>query len=102
MSQRKLRLEELKVDSFEVLPETQKERGTVQGNAAITVTQGLYTCFDFTCRYNYTCAFSCGGTCNQFTCGNSCQGTCGITCYLTDCDQYCPQTRDLDICPIQA
>src|SRR3712207_6471745 len=62
MAQRKLRLEELEVDSFEVLPETPKERGTVRGHAA-TVTVQLNTCYDVTCRYVRTCAYTCGDTC---------------------------------------
>ncbi|MBV9108085.1 MAG: hypothetical protein JO306_01605 [Gemmatimonadetes bacterium] len=80
MGKLKLDLDALHVESFQAQPEKAERRGTVEGQE-----------FTFGCNswLNGTCA-------PDFTCGNSCQGTCGVTCYLSKCDQFCPQTGTTD------
>ncbi|HEX8696165.1 MAG TPA: hypothetical protein VF746_27355 [Longimicrobium sp.] len=110
MQPRKLRLDDLQVESFHVLPEAPGQRGTVAAQEAATATlEAPYTCYDPTCRRQYTCYVSCGGSCVSCTCENTCEGrfTCdfaceetgGITCDLS-CDGLC--SLDLDACPLTA
>jgi hypothetical protein len=56
---RKLRLDDLQVDTFETTP-VQEQRGTVFGEQC-------------------TCDESCGGTC-EWSCGATCAASCGGTC----------------------
>lgn len=104
MQQRKLKLEQLEVESFEVLPEAPKGRGTVQGREFARTRFGGDTCAG-TC-YDYdTCGISCpGGSCyptcetceetcrGQDTCDPSCMGTCDETC------ETCLCTDEFEIC----
>lgn len=86
MSQKKLRLDDLQVESFDVLPHAQQERGTVEANILVSVN---YVCSG-TCPYKATCLISCpNGTCVLTVCAATCLGqlTCGgVTCYVTACD----------------
>jgi hypothetical protein len=111
--QRKLKLDDLQVESFHVLPEAPRVRGTVAGREALAATlDGAYSCYDYTCGLDETCHVSCFGTCvtlctcdhtcpPQFTCGaGSCVATfCDITCDLS-CDGLC--SLDVDACPLTA
>lgn len=75
---RKLRIEALSVESFEVTPAAAARRGTVRGNESDPVT-GPVEC--------YSLKESCGGTCIVYdTCdGFSCNGTCHpLACTTTD------------------
>ena len=75
MGKLKLDLDDLHVESFQAQPEKGERRGTV---AAREFTWGCQSLFG-------TCA-------GDFTCGASCEGTCGVTCVLSKCDQFCPDT----------
>lgn len=76
MGKLKLDLDDLHVESFQAHPEKAGRRGTVAGR-----------------ELTYGCVSWFGGTCaGDFTCGHSCEGTCGITCALSRCDQFCPET----------
>lgn len=69
---RKLKIEELAVDSFETAASREQGRGTVQGFARPT----RESCDGATCGgLVWTCIDSC-----QETCGLSCGGTCVNTC----------------------
>jgi hypothetical protein len=73
---RKLSIEALSVESFQVTPAAAELRGTVRGNESAT---GPVDC--------HTLKESCEGTCIVYdTCdGFSCNGTCHyITCTTTD------------------
>ena len=63
---KKLRIEELNVDSFRVGAEAEGPRGTVRGHYT-----GVWTCIE-------TCEASCGLTCWN-TCNNTCD-SCHETC----------------------
>ncbi|HEX6041904.1 hypothetical protein [Longimicrobium sp.] len=96
-----LKLDELRVDSFDTESVAPTTRGTVEGRDSLNGTCGAscYTCqvscnnmSCFTC--NGTCEMSvcyggsCWGTCN--TCQGSCYGTCVATCGETcTCGAYC-------------
>ena len=101
MRKYRLELDELSVESFDVLPETSEQRGTVRGREATPI---LGTCFGCgsatvdgeTCvscdgcgpgtHFN-TCEYTCDdATCA--TCGNSCAATCGASCWDT-CGRTC-------------
>ena len=107
MIRNKLKLDELQVESFHVLPDGEYERGTVLANEAEavletagTTCQGA-TCKGDTCEYQTcagpscqntfcyrTCGYTCGGSCpNDITCGGSCGPTC-YTCW-TLCNYPC-------------
>jgi hypothetical protein len=71
---RKLRIEALSVESFEVTPAVAERRGTVRGNESGPAT-GAVECYSLkescggTCIVNDTCdGFSCNGTCHPTTC----------------------------------
>lgn len=90
MKQHKLRLDDLEVESFQTLPEAPRQRGTVQGQIALTAYAGC----SGTCFYRDTCAISCG-SCGQLTCNDSClcesvpHTACGPSCdgtCLTACN----------------
>jgi hypothetical protein len=100
MHKLKLRLEDLRIDSFTTEP-ARKEKGTVFGEQCTCYTNcscpGCPTC-DASC--NGSCGASCGGTCNATACGTcdqSCGGTCDHTCYdgcgytalWTNCNEVC-------------
>jgi len=100
MTQHKLRLDDLQVESFQVLPAAPRERGTVQGHIVLTAYAGCSR----TCIYKDTCAISCRTCYGQLTCNDSClcdttpQLTCGASCggtCLTACgcsgDIFCPE-----------
>jgi hypothetical protein len=86
MNKLKLRLEDLRVDTFSTTT-VQKEKGTVFGEQCTCYTQ-------CTCPGCPTCYASCNGTCGA-TCAASCYGTCdacggmtmeGNTCVGRTCD----------------
>lgn len=80
---KKLRLDDLAVDSFDTTAVKHKERGTVVGEQQCTcytacTCPGCPTC-DATCANtcdDATCLQSCNGTCQEWTCQESCGGTC--------------------------
>ena len=84
MSQKKLKLDDLQVESFHLVPDAPQERGTVEGrdllaSAATCIYQA--TCvISCTCNGLVTCGASCNvtacDTCDRFTCGGSCDGRC--------------------------
>jgi hypothetical protein len=84
MNKLKLRLDELRVDSFQTSPPA-AERGTVVGKQE--------TWGHCTVSYDPSCGVSCttdsceGPTC-PYTCAESCNGSCGPgTCFQT-CDVF--------------
>ena len=89
MNKLKLRLDDLRIESFDTTA-PQKAKGTVFGEQCTCYTQctcpGCPTC-------DATCEASCDGTCNELTCADaaSCQYTgCGADCptnyfYRTQC-----------------
>jgi hypothetical protein len=91
MNKLKLRLDDLRVDTFQTTP-VQKEKGTVFGEQC--------TCYtNCTCPGCPTCYASCNGTCDAScngTCGVSCDASCGGTCdYSCGCSDYsCNYTCD--------
>lgn len=97
MKQHKLRLDDLQIESFSVLPEAPRERGTVQGH--------LITPPNFTvdCTFADTCAISCRTCYRQITCNETClcetyKGpTCGVTCINRCATDNC--TGDI-FCPV--
>ena len=89
---RKLRLDDLAVESFATTPETRDGRGTVRGldgSFPPSPGQSYPECYSGrpTCITPNTCDFSCGGTCDL-----SCNPTCGPTCDLGQltCGDTCP------------
>jgi hypothetical protein len=107
MNKLKLRLEDLRIDSFDTTA-PQKSKGTVFGEQCTCYTQctcpGCPTC-DASC--NGTCDASCNGTCAASCNGTcaSCDGTCAYTCYNTcglSCGGYtCPTAEYPRDCPAQ-
>jgi hypothetical protein len=82
MNKLKLRLEDLRIDSFSTEP-VRKEKGTVFGEQC--------TCYtNCSCPGCPTCDASCNGTCNATACG-SCGASCGGTCDYS-CDYSCGGT----------
>jgi hypothetical protein len=93
MKKLRLRLDDLRIDSFQTTQAEQPE-GTVFGEQCTCHTQctcpGCPTCYascngtcDASCNGSCncsgdTCNASCFGTCEE-TCDNSCGGTCGYT-----------------------
>ena len=84
----KLRLDDLRVDTFQTTP-TPKAKGTVFGEQC--------TCYtNCTCPGCPTCAASCNGTCDA-SCNGSCAATCDASCYGTcdwTCDYSCNNCTD--------
>ena len=99
MTQHKLRLDDLEVESFQVLPPAAGERGTVEGHLLLTANAGCSR----TCFYRDTCTVSCpGGSCILTVCAgtcDSCQRTCAQSCEGT-CES-CLCTFPLDFCELQ-
>ena len=109
MSKLKLRLEDLRIDSFTTEP-AREEKGTVFGEQCTCYTNcscpGCPTC-DASCNgtCNATacgsCGASCGGTCDATACGTcggyTCGHTCGYTCY-DGCGYTALQTNCNEIC----
>ena len=100
MEKLRLRLDDLRVDSFETV-KRESEKGTVFGEQCTCWTQcGQNTCPGCpTCgaSCNGTCEYSCNGTCYE-TCGNSCWGTCNeYTCAWT-CAASCAGSCPPDTC----
>jgi hypothetical protein len=84
MNKLKLRLDDLRVDTFQTTP-VQKEKGTVFGEQC--------TCYtNCTCPGCPTCAASCNGTCDA-SCNGTCGASCGASCYGS-CDWTCEDTCD--------
>jgi len=82
MEKLKLNLDELKVESFELLPQQSNQQGTVYGQVPQTQAPAA------------TCSQSCNETCNTCngnTCLGSCVNTCGATCAAT-CAESCAAT----------
>lgn len=103
MKQKKLRLDDLEVESFHVLPDAPRERGTVQGHIVLTAYVG---CSD-TCLYKATCRISCATCAGQFTCSESCDVTACDTCARLTCADSCNGgcfsdgcSVDLNFCPV--
>jgi hypothetical protein len=93
MQKLKLRLDDLRIDSFATTP-AEKPKGTVFGEQCTCYTQctcpGCPTC-DASC--NGTCVASCNGSCDA-----SCAGTCDLYCnndtWQMSCDGYtCPTAQ---------
>ena len=84
---KKLRLDDLQVDTFDTTPVARKEKGTVVGEQMCTcyticTCPGCPTC-------DATCPATCAYTCDDVTCNESCDGTCaGWTC-ITRCVDTC-------------
>jgi hypothetical protein len=81
---RKLRLDDLAVESFGTTREPVDMRGTVRGLAGTlppSPGQSYPECYSgqLTCITPNSCDFSCGGTCD-LSCGGSCYISCGDTC----------------------
>jgi hypothetical protein len=94
MHKLKLRLEDLRIDSF-TTTQVRKEKGTVYGEQCTCHTQctcpGCPTCY---ASCNGSCDASCNGTCGGASCGYSCDYSCGGTCDATcgggsTCDPTC-------------
>jgi hypothetical protein len=79
MRKLKLRLEDLRIDSFDTTA-AQKAKGTVFGEQCTCYTQ-------CTCPGCPTCDASCNGTCDG-TCNEN--DTCVGSCNFTECDVDCP------------
>ena len=78
MNKLKLRLDDLRIDSFDTTA-PQKAKGTVFGEQCTCYTQ-------CTCPGCPTCDASCNGTCDAScngTCGATCNDTCAASCYGT-------------------
>jgi hypothetical protein len=93
MKMLKLRLEDLRIDSFQTTP-ADRPGGTVFGEQC--------TCYtNCTCPGCPTCAASCNGTCDASacngTCDVSCNGTCDASCNGT-CDVTCRRCITQDTC----
>ena len=85
MNKLKLRLEDLRVDTFQTTP-VQKEKGTVFGEQCTCPTNctcpGQWTCGDVTCAAQATCVDeTCADTCDNFTCL--------ATCGFSNCETRC-------------
>ena len=95
MKKLKLKLDEIKVDSFQINPSIEN-KGTAVGNILTRVDIGIgggtcggdtnNTCFPTQC--GDTCAPTCGITCGtcetcNYTCGGTCDISCGGTCDIT-------------------
>lgn len=96
---KKLRLEDLAVDSFDTTA-VKKEKGTVFGEMCTCYTvctcPGCPTC-------DATCPATCAYTCDDPTCAESCNGTCpggGFTCNES-CGGTCWNSRCIDSCLCQ-
>jgi hypothetical protein len=87
MQKLKLRLDDLKVDTFQTTA-AQREKGTVFGEQCTCPT----AC---TCPGCPTCDASCNGSCNAScngTCDYTCEASCNDTCYDT-CAASCGSCR---------
>jgi len=81
---RKLRLDDLAVESFATTRESGERRGTVRGLDGTyppSPGQSYPECYTghLTCITPATCEVSCGDTC-AISCNGSCQITCNDTC----------------------
>ncbi|HEX8904442.1 MAG TPA: hypothetical protein VF771_06355 [Longimicrobiaceae bacterium] len=79
MQKRKLRIDDLRIESFDT-GQAEAERGTVRARMT-----GPTACDPDTCETRYqsctVCEYSCWGTCiPDDTCGLSCDGSCWNTC----------------------
>jgi hypothetical protein len=81
MEKLKLRLDDLRVDTFDTTA-LEKEKGTVVGG------QQPCTCYTYcaTCPGCPTCVNSCNGSC-EYSCNGTCPDTCGHSCWGT-CNEY--------------
>ncbi|HEU0013394.1 MAG TPA: hypothetical protein VFQ45_06905 [Longimicrobium sp.] len=103
MNKLTLNLDELQVETFEVVDDPQKARGTVRANCACGYCCMCPCCCTAQCTYygDATCApnATCVNTqCGQYTCNESeCYGTCypEYTCYGLRCNDTSPR-----LCPI--
>lgn len=104
MGQHKLKLDDLEVESFHVLPAPPDGRGTVRAQSEdgadsrfVLLCKPSFTCFascgamdcSFDGNFTCTCDASCGGSCDAScggSCGNSCQETCGCSLQLGICE----------------
>lgn len=68
-----LRLDDLRVESFDLLPDAGAPARTVAGYRAVQTDE------ECAIQSGVKNPPSCGGSCLK-TCGHSCQGTCGLTC----------------------
>ncbi|HEX8904020.1 MAG TPA: hypothetical protein VF771_04220 [Longimicrobiaceae bacterium] len=96
MGKKKLRIDDLRVESFHVLPGEAPARGTVEGREIIL---SAYNCSG-TCLYVNTCKISCPeGTCIVTACAATCD-TCADTCDTCDrtCAVSCEGTCDTCLC----
>ena len=83
MHKLKLRLEDLRIDSFATTP-VEKAKGTVFGEQC--------TCYtNCTCPGCPTCNASCNGTCDA-SCNGTCDASCNGTCGGASCDLSCGGT----------
>ena len=96
---KKLRMDDLAVESFDTTAVKRDEKGTVVGEQLCTcwtvcTCPGCPTCAatcPATCAYtcdDATCANTCANTCDDFSCAESCGGTC-----------WNPRCQDSNICP---
>ena len=83
---KKLRLDDLAVESFDTVRAPEKEKGTVFAEQQCT----CYTCTCPGCpTCGATCPATCAYTCDDASCNESCDGTCaGWTC-ITRCVDTC-------------
>lgn len=89
MNKLKLRMDDLRVESFETLARGADARGTVRGHepsvhCSNTCTANPDCTLEFMCETYGDCtlAGSCEGTCGR-SCDNTCQVSCGGTCDVT-------------------
>jgi hypothetical protein len=97
MKKLKLRMDDLRVESFETIAGNGGARGTVPGNepsvmCSNTCTANADCTNDFACETYGDCTLA--GSC-EGTCGNSCDATCQVSCYGT-CDATCNSCFETD------
>lgn len=97
MKKLRLRMDDLRVESFATLGGPAQPRGTVRGHEPTVMCSGTCTanpdCTDvFACETYGDCTLA--GSC-EGTCGNSCDVTCQVSCYGT-CDATCNSCVETD------
>lgn len=92
MNKLRLKLDDLRVDTFSTNPSDGEAGGTVRGHGGNSYFEPCQSYAD-PCEVDYTdtCPpYTAAATCN--TCGYSCNGTCGYTCQT--CWNTCAATCD--------
>lgn len=98
MNKLRLKLDDLRVDTFSTIPFAGEAGGTVRGHEPESSYFQPCQSYDVPCEVDYTdgcppytMAATCAGTCAQScnSCYYSCQNSCGNTCAAT-CDPCYP------------